>query len=751
MPDITIGCVVREHSKNDEPKPYGRVVHIDKQQNLVFLVKFPRKNSMGHPRYYVPSPVISDLSAWRERIEQGQCSAIDFDPPPHWLLTSEELRSNAATGLLSSSRRNLEHWLKRRDAAYELIRPFVEGRSIEEIVFDPALKGWPSRRAKELNKKGCTRIQRVLNAYILALGNRNGLLPSYSHCGNPGKQKHSKRKTGRPTEPGQTNPKAKGLNCDKHARDAFILGWQKFKKKGVSVRTAFNKTLKSFFAKSVCVDGTSAKVNLHPNALQYTVKQFEYWGRRGPDALTAGQINKGETAAKRAYMRRQGKVRDRHLTVNGEAFLDSTSCDQTLVSCASRLKILSSPWRTDVQGAATDYIFGHHVGFESPSQTTALMAIFHAAEDKVEYCARFGIKIEPRDWLPMTFRRFVMDNGEGKGELAMKTLEDMECGASFGAAYDAINKSPQESKHASTQAHVDHLMPGSTMGRKAERGEENRARLARLNFFEYMPILIRHVLFHNNKEIITLPTLEMRRDGVEPTRRGVVEWMIDKGYTTSAPIDLQTLRITCLPRIQACIQPSGIHLYDPVYSNKRIIHGLVYSSDWLRKSGLLASTRRRYLEVHVNPSDLSQVWANLGGLKCFSMQSSDPDMKEVTLLDWLSICGDDRTRAYINRAQKHQEGVNAIESVNRATAAATKERNAEIKKRGAKPSTSELKRGKRENSALEKSAITGVPRAPKVSRLEHTADAPPQDKHSLVKKPGAQVDLAQAIRKSRNK
>ena len=753
MSDITIGCVLREHRAESEPKLYCRVVHLDKRLNLVVIARFPGKDKRGHQRNYVPRPVISDLSAWERRVEDGTFDVVEFNVPSHWLLTSDQLRNNSSTGLLNFSRRNLKSWIKRRSEAYRLIRPIVHGRTIEEIVMDPALVGWAERRAKELNLKGCAHIQRTLNAYILALGNRNGLLPWYAHCGNPGKPKFSKVKTGRPISARDLDQgRNEGMNCDEPTRVHFALGWKKFKKRDVPVRAAFNMTLATWFAKSVSWDGTSANVTLRPEALKYNVKQFEFWGRRSTEALSAIAINKGETSVRRAYHRRQGKIKDRHLTVNGEAFLDSTSCDQTLVSCASRLKVLSSPWRTDVQGAATDYIFGHHVGFESPSQTTALMAILHASEDKVEYCARFGIKIQPRDWLSMTFRQFVMDNGEGKGQVAMRALEEIEAGASFGAAYDAINKSPQESKHASTQAHVDHLMPGSTMGRRKERGEPDRASLARLNFFEYMTQLIEHVLFHNNKEIITLPTIEMRRDGVEPTRRGVVEWMIANGYTTSAPTELQALRIRCLPRLQACIQPSGIHLYDPTYNGKRIIPGLAYSSDWLRGSEILSRSRRLHLEVHLNPSDLSRIWVNLGGLKSMSLQSPDPDLQEVTLLDWLTISGDDRIRAFLGKANKVQEGVNSVAKTNRSLQVANKERNAEIRERGAKPTKSELKRDKRSNTTLEKVAMTGIPIAPndasqQSASVPHresraTARIHPKDLHS---------DLAQAIRDSRKK
>ncbi|WP_374257825.1 hypothetical protein [Aquabacterium sp.] len=753
MPDITIGCILRAHKDDSEPVLYGRVVHMDKRLNLVVIAKFPGKDKRGHQKNYVPRPVISDLSAWEMRVQDGTFSVVDFDAPSHWLLTSDQLRSNASTGLLNFSRRNLKSWLRRRSEAYRLIRPFVHGRSIEDIVMDPALIGWSERRAEELNLKGCARIQRTLNAYILALGNRNGLLPWYSHCGNPGKPKFSKVKTGRPINARElAQGREEGMNCDQSTRVHFALGWKKFKLRGVSVRTAFNKTMATWFAKSVRGDGTSAKVTLQPEALKYNVKQFEYWGKCSTDALSAIAINKGETPARRTYLRRQGKAKDRHRTVNGEAFLDSTSCDQSLVSCASRLKVLSSPWRTDVQGAGTDYIFGHHVGFESPSQTTALMAILHAAEDKVEYCARFGINIQPRDWLTMTFRQFVMDNGEGKGQLAMSALEEMEAGASFGAAYDALNKSPQESKHASTQAHVDHLMPGSTMGRRKERGEPDRASMARLNFIEYMPLLIRHVLFHNNEEIITLPTLEMRRDGVEPTRRGVVEWMIANGYTTSAPTDLQALRIRCLPRLQACVLPTGIHLYDPTYNGKRIIPGLIFSSDWLRGSELVSQSRRRHLEAHLNPSDLSRIWVNLGGLKCMSLQSPDPDLKEVTLLDWLTISSDDRIRTFLDKANKVQEGVNAVAATNRSVKVANKERNAEIRALRVKPTKSELKRDKRTNTIVEKVAMTGVPVVPN-DIAQTAASATYRDNQTTrTTKPSAlHLDLAQAIRASRSK
>jgi hypothetical protein len=753
MVEITVGCALREHQTSSEPRLYGRVIHIDKLSDLVVIARLPGKNKLGHQKHYVPRPLHRHLSGLQRQVDAKEFSLAEFETPSHWLLTSDQLRMNSTSGLQKSSRRDLKSWLLKRSKAYRLIRPFVHGRSIADVVMDPEFPGWPAKRARELNLAGCSQIQRSLNAYLLALGLRNGLLPWYLHCGNPGEQKFSTRKTGRPTE-FSTGEDAQldGINCNAQVREIFALGWNKYKKPGASVRQAFLNTLNEWFAKTVWWNGVTAKVTLQPEAKLFTEEQFEYWGKNQVGALSAIAIERGETPARRSFERRQGKVSERHLTANGEAFLDSTSCNQTMLSCASRLKALSSPWRTDVMGAAVGYIFGHHVGFESPSSMTALMAILHAAEDKVEYCARFGIKIKPRDWLPMTFRQIVTDNGEGKGVLVMKTLESMQCGASFGAAYDAINKSAQESHHARTQRHVDHLMPASTMGKRPRRGEADRTGLARLHFYEYMPHLIQYVLDHNNKDIITLPTIEMRRDDVEPTRRGVVEWMMATGYMTSAPTDLHALRVHCLPRLDACLQADGLHIYDPTFSGKRIIPKLIYTSDWLQRSGMLdrASVQRWKLEAHLNPSDLSKVWVNLNGIKCLSLKSADPDMLKMTLLDWLTVSRDDRLVGFLSHVDQTQRGVNRVASIKLATKDADRELKAEIKARGVKPTRTELRRDKRENTATEKAAITGLPRPPKRKAPHRTPRLPVTAPVAASSPPPRlNADMADAIRASR--
>ncbi len=729
MSELHLGCALLTRPPTKQPMLYARVIHMDPFEDVVAISFFPEKNSAGFQKNYIKKPVFRRLSSLEAQIADGEFAVAKFETPSHWLLSNKQLHSNSSTDLLRKTRRDLRKWLKHRRDAYQLIRPFVHHRTVAQIILDPKFSGWPTMRAKELGHKSCAKVQRALNAFILGLGLRNSLLPWYPHSGGPGKEKHSNKKTGRPREFGDSENRLAGVNCSEDVRKIFAMGWRKYKKPGVSTQVAFHNTLNDWFATSIKWEGSNAVVTLGPEAQNYTPAQFEYWGTRATDALTARQIHRGETHVRQEYMRRQGKIKDRHNSMNGEGYLDSTPTDQTLVSSASRLKPLSSPIRTEVIGAGfgIDYIFGSYVGFEHASSTTALLAILHAAEDKVPYCAKNGITIEPRDWLSIVLRQYVMDNGEGKNKAVMKTLEEIESGASFGLAYQSINKAPVESNFNRAHKDLDHLLPGSTMGRRPRRGEPARAELARLNFQEFLPLEIKRILRHNNEEVIRLPLVAMRRDGVEPTRRGAVEWLLANGYLSSTAQDLTALKVRCLPRISGSLGPEGIHLYDPFYAAKRLIPELVYINDWLQRSGTLGTLggKRKRVEAHINPSDLSQCWCNLGGsLQLLHLKSGDPDLQHMTLLDWLSITRDDRLVAFLSKAAEQNRGLQRAAEIKQAASKANTERKAEIKSIGAKPTKSQLKRDIRANTSLERSAQSGVPKLSKTERMKLVGQAP---------------------------
>jgi hypothetical protein len=309
----------------------------------------------------------------------------------------------------------------------------------------------------------------------------------------------------------------------------------------------------------------------------------------------------------------------------------------------------------------------------------------------------------------MTFHRALVDNGEFKGDLILKQVSDMEMGAHYGMTHEPINKAPGESGHQVTHRKVDHQMAGTTHGKPTKRGEPAAWKTARLTYFEYMPELIRHILHHNNVERVEhLLTLEMRNDGVEPTRRAILEWMMSKGYVSSAPCDLNALRVRSLPRLKAVIHADGLHIFNPWSKDRVLIDKLRYRSDWLVKSGLLerVSRKSKHVDVHVDPMNLRQVWVNLDGLRCLDLITHDPDMREITLHDWCAICEDDKLRAFLDQVNETRAGVESAARRKAVESHAQKELQAEVQRDG-KKTNAELNRDRRHHAAVESAAMTG--------------------------------------------
>lgn len=713
MSTAWVGKALVRMKPGGAPVVEGRVICVSLADDLVCWIPMPRIKKSGQIDNYVPAPKMRSAKELAELLAAGSgLQLLDFKTPAHWLWTDAQLQQQLEDGSGARRRYQLPKWLAREQRAYELIEPLVQGKTLEQIVFDPGLPTLIRRRSEALAVSAVA-VRRALNAYLLGMGNRRALLPWYGRCGGPGRQRFSKAETGRPSvgaiRGGVKRPFA---SVPPEIRTALKRGWQKFKKPGVSTKRALAETLCFYLADSVQWDGPRSNVALGAAALAVTPAMFRYWGTREPGSLRASEIERGETASKREYLRRIGRMRGRFQTANGVAFIDSTSTDQTLVSAASPVKLLRAPWRTEVLGGCVDYIFGIHVGFEAPSATTALLAILSAATDKVAFCARFGHHIEPRDWYASAFSSFLMDNGEGKGSLALCQIEQMESSASFGAVYDAINKAPSESGHHKRQKAIDHTLPGSTLGRRKRRGEPDRSQFARLRFDDYMHLLIGEILHHNNVAYVDPLKIEMYEGLTERTRRGVLEWLMAHHYVSSAAVDVDLLKARCLPRLKAVMHGDGLHLFNPSRRDEALIPDLVYRSSWLLTSGRLEQARRRSwrLEAHLDPSDISKVWVNIDGLQRLDLCSNDPDLEKLCLLDWLLICADNRLAGYLSRVQDTQHRVNKAASTRSAVKQGDARLREEIKRLDRKPTKTELKAGRNVNTAIEAAAMTGLPR-----------------------------------------
>jgi len=567
-------------------------------------------------------------------------SLVDFTPPAEWLLTDDQLKKEATS--LERNRRNLPQWLNHREQQKELIEPIIGEFGEFELFELGLLQELVQARSKVLGYSTTKKVRQTMLRFLLGCGHPNALLPNWGEIGRRGTEKFTKKKTGAPSRRSSLPHALPEHVSDEEDRRKLRDGYRKYKRKRVSVHLAYLRTMEEYWPGSEAIFHRSQrKYFLLPASQRPTEAAFR-WAARS--LRSASRINMGELvhrAIRRALM---GSRTDGVVAVGQLGVIDCTSEDQTLVSAVNSLKILPSSHRTLVIDVKSEYILGIYCGFEHPSTLTSLLAILNCAADKVAFCAQHGVYISVGDWHSRIPKRVRADNGELKSEKGIKTMTASEVGLEFVRSYAGDMKSLVEATHLMMHRHVDHHVAGSTQGRAKERGEPAREEEACRTFEQNMKYVIEAVLYINNEQPVPqLLTVEMRKDGVQPTRRAIYEWCVDKGYVTSEPIDMDTLRAHCLPKLKAVIHRDGIHVFDP-RDERRLIPGLVYVGSWLAESGLCERATRSRIpcELQLDPQNISEAFVMREGLRELSLKTTDPLVKELTLFEYLQMTDEDK-------------------------------------------------------------------------------------------------------------
>ncbi|WP_143098302.1 hypothetical protein [Variovorax sp. OK605] len=663
-------------------------------------------------KYHIKAPQRVKAEVFRHDINTGSLSVIQAGFPPYWSLADKELEADVRPDQLvrAYSRAKPSDWLNARKQFDALIKEIIADYDIFALT-EGGLEREQSEKQARLKKVPVDKIRQLLRRHMLGLGHRNSLLPHFDVCGELGKEKYCQTKPGRSNtvareEKGTKRLKLRGYNLEPIDRQWLREGYKKHKKPDVSMDVAYNLTMADYYPTKVeYINSKEPRIVLKKASERPTLRQFQDHGPQShvdrPSRINLGQAH---------YEGHQRPIRHaafgRANVFGLRAFIDSSSEDQTLVSSASILQTLPSTNRTLVVEDSTEYILGLYSGHESPSSLTGLLALLNCVEDHVALCAEIGVPIEPEDWICWMPKKVTGDNGDIKQDDSIMTLEASEISNAYAKIFSPLSKDKVEKKHRYLQRKADHRNAGSTRGRKRKRGERRREEDACRTHRQNLVELVKAILQHNNQEPVPkLLTMEMRRDGVEPTRKAIVLWKIEKGYIASSPANLESLRAHCLPRLSAVIHGDGIRVRDPRSTAGDLIPGLVYSADWLYETDILTRARKQVIPIDIalSPGRLGCAYIQLNGMKELSLKTRDPELKELSLVDWLTICSIDKYSAYITarlRDEVEAERVVSNEKINQQA------RRAKQKEQGSLP------------KPPSKKAISGNKRAALKSELE---------------------------------
>ncbi|WP_442808926.1 Mu transposase C-terminal domain-containing protein [Trinickia soli] len=518
-------------------------------------------------------------SAWEQLREEGHLEIVVDDP--FIRLPVEEA--------LSQSSRN------RRDRAWSCIYPLV---CDEPGVYASDTRAKMIASAAERHQVHPDTVRNWLLNYWKRGMTRNALLGDWDKCGGAGKDKAAgaaKRGRSRSISPGM------GMNADEATKKIFevaiknyFLGNPKAKLRG-----AWRTMLRKFYSDRVAEDGRRLVLRDVDQIPSY--RTFDYWYRKRRDIKREVTARKGKKFWEKTLRPLLGNSTDEAIGPGFRYQIDATIADVYLVSKADQRNIIGRPVLYVVIDVWSRMIAGIYVGIERPSWTAALMALLNAGSNKVEFCAQYGIQIEPEQWPCEALSSVVLgDRGELESKLAERLSNVLHVTVENAPPYRADWKGIVERQFRSLHAVFAPFVDGYIDVDYTERGGHDYRLDATLTLDDFIRVIIHSVLEHNASVIDDYPmTVELTRDGVVPSPNELWRWGVRKRSGALRTYSPDTLRFALMHTARATVTTSGIEF-----------HSRLYVGAYALEKGWFSAARRDdswKVEVSYDPRNLDEI------------------------------------------------------------------------------------------------------------------------------------------------
>lgn len=679
------------------------------------LARMQRKVPVSHSDLPQKSSSIQ-LGEIQTQIEDTmQIVVSKFVSDPRLASTDDQIIAQARNQKERAQIGKMLHWRDRRWGL--LLRLIVdpqshEPRSFISLINDP---DQPTAIAALAAATGSSRttIQYLRNRYWALGSQKNALLTGHKNCGSPGKSKVQNTKLGRPTRLHKAgDPDSKGYVLSDG--DKIKLAWgYRLIKSGFTPRDAWLATSATHWAERTHGENGKLQTVLYPPLQRPSYDQFLYWGKLLNEDKSITQLVLGDLKFGKKTSARGGSLQDQVAGVGQLGVFDSTSTDVYLTSIFSRQRKLPPMNRLVAQDVRSEIIYGLYCGWEAPSPATALQAILHGASPKAPWCKRFGIEITEDEWPHFLARGIQADNGELKAAVPTQAEEQFGFSISYTPTNSGDMKGGVEASHRSVHKDLDHKIPGTTKGKRTERGVQHAAISALWNYHEYMSELIQAILDFNNQERLELAPIEMLREvpAIKPTRLNIFLWLRKHGMSADIPVDLDAFRAFTLPDTKAVVRKNGAYLVGTVLGHDQILPRFRYTSPELVATGLMSKVKASGLPIQtivkMDRGVPDRAWLpTKEGMIPVRLADRDTILRgQVTLTDWEDYLSDrslDRARTRGSAEQKKWETLERRTEINDNARAELREENTHQTK---PPSKTAIKRNLRSNRDQEMAAL----------------------------------------------
>jgi hypothetical protein len=692
-----------------------RVLAIVEASDELWLIDRPKlktvKGQENRFEEYVRKPYMESLTRLTEQLHQGQVVKLNISVRS---FMSDEDRVAAAK--TDEERAKVQKDIGIREQRFACIRDIVCEpeqtvlRSFLELVRDPDLPNKILAQAT-LNGVSVRHVYKTLHQFWAGGANKNALRNGYDRCGNPGLEKPQRRHLGRKSKVFHAGlVDSDGYAVSDECKRKIAYGYALLRQ-GVTVADAYLMTMGAHWATHEDDQSTGKVVaTLFDRHQRPTVAQFVDWGKKATNQsvteLLLGPIKQRQKAV--AF---GGSEQDLVIGIGQVSGFDATSTDVYLTRTNSRLKRLPPMTRSLLKDVRSGVIYGVYCGWDGASPVTALKTILSGADpDKKSWAARFDIEMPDGAMPAMLARQHLADHGELKAEEATEAERQFGFGVIFAPTMQGDRKGGIESQHKSDHAKLDHKLPGTTFGKRTERGQAAPVIEALWNYYEYMRELILHIIEHNTRELVPelAPDAMLLADPpIPPTRINIYNWLTAHGMNNSLPVDYEAMRAFCLPYVDAIVRKTGVYPVLEINGRKRIIPRLRFTSHELIATGLLSQVKRtnrtlstRIRMDHENP--YSAWLPTKAGL--IPMQSCVNDRvfrSKVPLAELVAMMEELDLNMETRKGEEDQFQLTKLMRRANVTATAKAQAKDEVACLGRRVSNAELKRDLRRNKAME--------------------------------------------------
>lgn len=467
----------------------------------------------------------------------------------------------------------------RRDKNYELIRPLVE---------DPRIYSSASYLSNAIYtrhlaaKRSRTEIWMYLRRYWQGGQVRDALLAGYNVRLNdqPREAPEGRKRGAKPYNYRHDVDDDESFSVGPEDRKNFEYGLNKFfiekKDERNTLRGAYEDTLDRFYFE---VKG-GKQVRLPPDQLP-TYRQFFYFYEK--------EFAKRPTAfiiAKNGVKRYNQRGRPIVGNMTHEAFgpgdiyeMDATKADIELVDAAGR--IIGRPWVYLVIDVFSHMPAGLCVTLEEPSYIGAALALENAFADKVEFCASYGIPIEPGEWpCHHICNGLKADKGELIWPSADRLTHYFNISLTNLPAFRPDWKSIIERFFGRFNQKTIHRAPGAAY-KPAERGDKDPRDNATLTLHEFTKAMIHTALMFMGEPLAKYPLDKALRKAEVPAQPlALWDWGMTHRTGALRMMAPELVKRTLLPRAAAKITQAGMSYNNLYYTRPgQLFH------EWMAAAG----------------------------------------------------------------------------------------------------------------------------------------------------------------------